>query len=146
DVEFVLRGSLHEHPLAARCPGHFLDGPLPIHRRPAVDALRIEVELLFGHVVGDFRLPSRARNPVPWTRQRGRPDHRQFEEATTADPQSSFSDTVFHSFPFTRVTSATGWPSFISGKTLTTRYPLFCLTASDAAAPSERFAFAMAAL
>src|SRR5215467_3406427 len=35
--------------------------------------------------------------------------------------QSSFSDTVFQSASFTNVTSATGWPSFSSGVTLTTR-------------------------
>src|SRR5206468_3140432 len=63
-----------------------------------------------------------------------------------SSPQSSFSDTVFQSVPFTSVTSATGWPSFSAGKTLTTRYPLFSFTASEAAASSVRLAFAIASL
>src|SRR5262249_58150385 len=64
----------------------------------------------------------------------------------TSDAQSSFSDTVFHSEPFTSVTSATGWPSFRAGMTLTARNPLFPFTASDAAASSDRFALAIASL
>src|SRR4029453_8519475 len=62
-------------------------------------------------------------------------------------PQSSFSDTVFQSLPFTSSTSATGCPSFTAGMTLTAaRYPLFSFTASAAAASRERLALATASL
>src|SRR5207244_10532582 len=57
---------------------------------------------------------------------------------------SSVSDTVFHSSPLTSVTSATGWPSLSAGMTLTTRNPLFSLAAAEAAASSDRLAFAIA--
>src|SRR5256712_1214383 len=144
DVEFVPHGALYKHRLAARCPGHFLNGPLSVHRRPAVEALAFEVELLLGRVPGQFQLLSSLGTLGQWTAQQRRSGQR--ENGATGDVQSSLSDTVFHSSPFTSVTSPTGWPSFNAGMTLTARYTLISFTASDAAASSDRLAFAIASL
>src|SRR3989454_7978063 len=56
---------------------------------------------------------------------------------------SSFSETVFHSSPLTRLTSATGWLSLTAGMTLTARNPRLAFTADSVAAASDRVAFAM---
>src|SRR6266568_4527696 len=55
-------------------------------------------------------------------------------------------DTVLSSSPFARATSATAWPSFNAGVTLTARKPALARSAFCTAARSETFALAIAAL
>ena len=132
-IEFVPRCSLDEHLLAARRAGHLFHRPLAVHRRPAFDPFRLEVELVSGHVVWHFELlhgVRRAKSRPPRARHEG--SHRGFEHRSAREIhrcvlrqraclQSSFSETVFHSVPLISVTSATGWPSFRLGMTLTAR-------------------------
>src|SRR5262249_33160305 len=151
-VERVLGRLLHEDLLTDGRSGHVLHDPLAVKRAPALDPLGVEVILLRGHVVGKSQFLNGERHSSSQRRnaaQRGfqQPAARYVHRALAAsDAQSSFSDTVFHSEPFTSVTSATGWPSLRAGMTLTARNPEFSFTASPAAASSDFFALAIASL
>src|SRR5207237_9375701 len=113
-----------------------------------------EVEPLGGEVSGHLDLRRRGRcAAAPGHAAGDQNGQRPLQQASSWHARvvhralySSFSDTVFHSSPLTSVTSATGWPSLRAGMTLTTRYPLFSFTASEATASSARLAFAIASL
>src|SRR5262245_2258571 len=130
-----------------------LDGNA-LHRHREVGPWHADAINIAGHQLPRF--PQRLLNGLPvrircsekdWRRQnrRARKEHGHAHPrgAWPVDhgvPQSSFSDTVFHSAPFISSTSATGWPSFRAGMTFTARYPLFSFTASVAAASRDRLA------
>src|SRR5712692_6681314 len=87
DVELVLGRTLYEHFPAAGGAGHFFNGPLPVHCRPAFDPLRLEVELVSGHVVRHFELLRSVRRAESGPRPRARHDrsHRGFEHRSARD-------------------------------------------------------------
>src|SRR5882724_9169204 len=66
-VELILGRTLHQNPLANRRAGHVLHDPLTVYRRPALDALGLEVDAIGGNVFWQLEFHwrgARARGPA----------------------------------------------------------------------------------